>query len=476
MRVLMLCTKYSLDPNDRFMTDDLADALVAAGHRVQVVVTDWDAPFGAPTTTVRSADGVDALVVSPRRIAGLGRFVETASKWTLSSLFGRREMRKALGTETFDVLVCFTPCVTVAAQLLWATKRWPMRSMLFVHDFFPHHHRSIGLMPAGPVFEIARRLEEYLIRKFHVIGCIWPDNIVYLRKHYRVRPEQRAIWTPLWGEIAPPPPRSKQVTRTQHRLPLDRKIVVFGGQITEGRGIKEMLAAAAMARESRPDLAFLLIGEGRLVDLVKGHIAAGGSNVVYRRRIARVDYLGLISACDLGIVCTVAGVDSSSFPSKTIDYLRAGLPIVAAVEQDSDYRRFRAPLEHRHLAPRRRRDGTVRGRHTGGRRPGDDREYRAQCAGLSRRGVRRETGREAPPGCNRAGLLTAAGIVIPVLTTASVSSSDRRPPRPRPPGCRSRRTAASPRSRQADRRPQAPHRHQQDRTATQPVDQPGPHA
>ena len=70
--------------------------------RVQVVVTDWDAPFGAPATSVRSEDGVDALVVAPRRIAGLGRFVEKASKWTLSSLFARREMRKALGEQTFD--------------------------------------------------------------------------------------------------------------------------------------------------------------------------------------------------------------------------------------------------------------------------------------------------------------------------------------------------------------------------------------
>ena len=340
MRVLMLCTKYPLDPNDRFMTNELAGALVAAGHRVQVVVTDWDAPFGAPTRHVRSDDGVDAIVLSPRGIAGLGSFIERISKWTLSSPFALREMRRELGQQSFDLLVCFTPCVTVAAQLIWATQRWPIRSMLFVHDFFPHHHRSIGLVPAGPVFEIARRLEEYLIRKFHVIGCIWPDNIVYLRKHHRVRPEQRAIWTPLWGEIAPPPPRSKEVTRTAHGLPLDRKIVVFGGQITEGRGVEEMLQAAAIARKARPDLAFLLIGEGRLVELVEEHIASGGSNVNYRRRIPRTDYLGLISACDLGLVCTVAGVASSSFPSKTIDYLRAGLPIVAAVEQDSDYRDF----------------------------------------------------------------------------------------------------------------------------------------
>ena len=172
MRVLMLCTKYPLNPNDRFMTNELAGGLVAAGHRVQVVVTDWDAPFGAPTRHVRSEDGVDAIVLSPRGIAGLGCFAERASKWTLSSLFALGEMRKALDQRSFDLLVCFTPCVTVAAQLFWATRRWPMRSMLFVHDFFPHHHRSIGLVPAGPVFEIARRIEEHLIRKFDVIGCI----------------------------------------------------------------------------------------------------------------------------------------------------------------------------------------------------------------------------------------------------------------------------------------------------------------
>jgi glycosyltransferase involved in cell wall biosynthesis len=340
MHVLMLCTKYPLDPNDRFMTNELAGALAAAGHHVQVVVTDWDAPFGAPMSRVRSADGVDALVLAPRGVARLGLLIERASKWSLSSLFNLHEMRKALGRDTFDLLVCFTPCATVAAQLFWAMKQWRMRSMLFVHDFFPYHHHSIGLVPGGPVFEIARRLEERLIRKFDVIGCIWPDNIAYLRKHHRVGLQQRVIWTPLWGEIAAPPPRPKQATRIEHGLPLDRKILVFGGQITEGRGVEEMLAAAKIAKVSRPDFLFLLIGEGRLVDLVKSHIAAGGDNVIYRQRIPRTEYLSLISACDLGIVCTVTGVASSSFPSKTIDYLRAGLPIVAAVEQNSDYRGF----------------------------------------------------------------------------------------------------------------------------------------
>jgi glycosyltransferase involved in cell wall biosynthesis len=339
MRVLLMCTKYPLDPNDRYMTNELAGALVAAGHRVQVVVTDWTAPFGAPAASVHCEDGVDALVVSPRAIAGLGRFVEEASKWVLSSLFAWREMRRALGNQSFDVLVCFTPCVTVAAQLFWATNRWQMRNILFVHDFFPYHHRSIGLVPRGPVFEVAQWIEERLMRRFHVIGCMSPMNASYLRNHYRTRETQQITVHPIWGRTTPPPVVSRDAMRAAHRLPLDKKIVVFGGQITEGRGMENILAAAEILRNERPNIAFLFIGEGRLVEFVKSHCAKAG-NVLYRGRIPREDYLSLISACDIGLVCTVAGVDVPSFPSKIIDYLRAELPVVAAIEETTDYGRF----------------------------------------------------------------------------------------------------------------------------------------
>jgi glycosyltransferase involved in cell wall biosynthesis len=117
---------------------------------------------------------------------------------------------------------------------------------------------------------------------------------------------------------------------------------VFGGQITEGRGVDEMLAVAAMADRVRPDLAFLFVGDGRLVPLIEQRIASGANNVLLRQRLVREDYLTLLSACDLGLIATVPQVDSASFPTKTIDYLRAGLAIVAAVEKASDYPAFLA--------------------------------------------------------------------------------------------------------------------------------------
>jgi glycosyltransferase involved in cell wall biosynthesis len=336
----MICTKYPLDPTDRYMTNELAGALVATGHRVQVVVTEWDAPFGAPTTSTRSSDGVDILAIAPRAIMRLGRFVRTASKWILSSLFAKREMRKAIGADSFDTLVCFSPCTTVWAQLLWAMHRWRMRSILYVHDFFPYHHHSIGLVPGGAVFRAAQLLEQNLIRKFDVVGCNWPGNIAYLKTHYRVRAGQHIVWTPLWTEIRPVPRQSKQNVRAAYGLPQNGKILVFGGQITEGRGVEEILDAAAIAQVNRPEIAFLLIGDGRLVPMIEQRIAAGSTNLILKRRVPRDEYVSVLGACDIALVATVAGVDSSSFPTKTIDYLRAALPIVAAVEEQSDYRNF----------------------------------------------------------------------------------------------------------------------------------------
>src|SRR5262249_54841421 len=170
MRVLMLCTKYPLDPADSYMTSELAGALVAAGHTVQVVVTEWQAPPGAAATSLRWGGGVGVLSLAPRAITRFGRFVETLSQWTISSLSARREMVRTLSSQSFDTLICFTPCVTVWAQLLWAMRRWRMRSILFVHDFFPYHHHAIGLVPGGMVFALARWAEQNLIARFDLIG------------------------------------------------------------------------------------------------------------------------------------------------------------------------------------------------------------------------------------------------------------------------------------------------------------------
>lgn len=336
----MLCTKYPLDSGDEYLTNELATAFVSQGHRVQVVVLDWSArPSAHPPKHLR-VDGVDVMALAPCAVAGLGRLVSLASKWGLSSLRAAKEMRSALRGRSFDLLIVFSPVSTVAAQALWAKRSFRTRNYLVMWDFFPYHHRSIGLIPDGWLFTIARLLEEFLVGRFDVIGCMSQRNVAYLQCHYPLRPWQRVEILPIWGRIETPPIMPRGAARMAFGLPPDRHIVVHGGQITEGRGIDDILAAAAIARREHPALAFLLIGEGRLTNLVSEHIARGGDNVIYLPRAARADYLNVVAACDVGLICTVRDVDVPTFPSKVIDYLRVGLPVVASVEKSTDYGRF----------------------------------------------------------------------------------------------------------------------------------------
>ena len=53
--------------------------------------------------------------------------------------------------------------------------------------------------------------------------------------------------------------------------------------------------------------------------------------------MTRQAYLELLGACDVGMVATVPGVTSFSIPSKTLDYLRAGLPAVVAIEPGNEF-------------------------------------------------------------------------------------------------------------------------------------------
>jgi glycosyltransferase involved in cell wall biosynthesis len=103
-----------------------------------------------------------------------------------------------------------------------------------------------------------------------------------------------------------------------------------------GRGFDQMLDAADLAAAARSPLLALFVGDGRL-SLALRERAATRENVRWLPAMPRADYLELLAACDVGMVATVPGVTSFSVPTKTIDYLRAGLPVIAAVEHGSDF-------------------------------------------------------------------------------------------------------------------------------------------
>ncbi|WP_162928228.1 glycosyltransferase family 4 protein [Sphingopyxis terrae] len=337
MKILLCLTKYPDKIGDSYLTSELADEWAAMGHEVTVIAIQWEHKGGTETRALNFPSGVTAHYFSPIQYRGLGRLFERISRWTLSSYRLRAPIAAAVGNGAdYDVAIFFAPVVTQAAQVAdFATKA--KHSYLYVTDFFPYAARNVGLVPKGPVFHIARWAENRLMRKFGTIGTMSPRNADYLRRNYVVDPDQRVAVDMIWGTDPVDVTADHDETRATFGLPADRQLLLFGGQLSEGRGVEDVIAAAEIAARHQLDLAYVVIGDGRLRPQMEQAAARLPQHLHYRRPVPRDRYLELAAACDAGLVVTVRDTDVPTFPSRTIDYLRVGLPIVAAVELSTDF-------------------------------------------------------------------------------------------------------------------------------------------
>lgn len=339
-RILMLCNNFGKDAASRYLTNDLADALATAGAEVKVGVIDWYTGTGKEPELIRWPSGVEALFVAPRAVRGLGSVVANATKWLGASAFLARAVKKIWGRQQFDLIISFSPLVTTGISILWAKRHYRCAGVAYITDFFPLHQQAAGQIKGRGKIAIGLALETMLMHNFETIACMSPFGIAYLRSHYRLKSHQTTPVLRLWADIEPLPPIDRATVRTRHGLPIGRPIILFGGQIAEGRGIEDLLEMARLARAERPDFLFLLIGQGRLEPLVHAYIAAGGDNLLLHPPVARDAYLEVAAACDIGLVATLGDTGVPTFPSKTIDYLRVGLPIAASIEATTDYGDF----------------------------------------------------------------------------------------------------------------------------------------
>jgi glycosyltransferase involved in cell wall biosynthesis len=336
MRFLMICMRYPVAGGQSWLTTELADALLAAGHDVEVLLVEWNGLADGAIECLTSPAGVRIVRCAPRQWRGLGPLAAVASKFILTGRNAAQALKTQFDLRSFDAAIAWMPTTAIAPVPALLRRAGIAHRLLFIWDFFPFHHREIGRIPPGPPFWIARAWEQRLLSEFTAIICTLPGNADYLRRRFRLGPEQRILVTPIWSDTTPFPHGDRTAVRTRYGLPAEPPIAVFGGQLVEGRGFEQMLGAADAAGSQGSRLIFLFIGDGRLAPMVRER-AERQANIVWLPATSRSAYGELLGACDVGMVATVPGVSSFSIPSKTVDYLRAGLPIVAAVEPGSDF-------------------------------------------------------------------------------------------------------------------------------------------
>ena len=256
----------------------------------------------------------------------------------------KRAIKKYFGDIHFDLILYSTPPITLMGVVKYLKKKNPKAlSYLMLKDIFPQNAVDIGMMSKsgvkGFLYRYFRKQEKELYKVSDFIGCMSPANVKYVIDH---NPDIN----PAKVELAPNSFEKNEqnnlteeecrAIRMKYRLPTDRPIFIYGGNLGKPQGIP-FLIQCLDANANRQDCYFLVVGDGTEYPQMEAwYKAKQPKNVTVFQRLPKEDYDRLVLACNIGLIFLDYRFTIPNYPSRLLPYLMEKKPIIAATDPNCD--------------------------------------------------------------------------------------------------------------------------------------------
>lgn len=316
---------------------DLASALAASGHDVEVVCSRLS--YDNPRITFASREncqGVQVTRLATTRFGRAklaGRALDYLSFYL--SAFGHLLCRVKRG----DVLVAKTdpPLIAVVA---WVVARLKGAVLVnWLQDLFPEVAQALGVgLLRPPVGGVLLALRDRSLRAAYMNVALGERMAAYLRS--RAIPDERVAVIPNWADDEIIRPTAHEHNPLRKEWGLEGKFVVaYSGNLGRAHDAQTLLdAASLLANEA--GIRFLIIGGGAQI--------SGARQFCADRRLANVDFLPYqprerlafsLGAADLHIVSLNPAVEGFIVPSKFYGIAAAGRPVAFIGKPDGEIAR-----------------------------------------------------------------------------------------------------------------------------------------
>ncbi len=324
MRVLLLTLKLGDFGENKWLTDELAREFADRGVAVDVVLIEFNKGENKRERYwIDELISVDVHTINNKKTLMGGLFLFWQWLKVLSNI------KENYCSNNYD-LVLGPSIATIFHGVVGELKKKSVNStsIMILWDFFPVHHVQIGRVSAilsRPLYY----LEKINVSKYDCVGLMSEQNRFFFNSYFGLAGIKK-ILLPIWGggEVEPRLIRKKS----------DVIKIIFGGQLCKGRGIEQLLALAASYPELSNSCQITIMGDGPLYDYLEDQIKLTDLKLLkLQRRVTRLEYLKMLHEYDFGLVITTPNVDVPTFPSKSLDYMIAGVPIIACVEKTTDF-------------------------------------------------------------------------------------------------------------------------------------------
>lgn len=331
MKVIFIMYAFpNLDEGYNMYTT-LVEEFICKGHEVTVV-----APCNKPTR-LSQEKGIEILRVCSIQSRNVSKLKKGLSTILLPYQF-LNAIKKYYPIRTYDLIISATPPITFASVIEKIKQKYQSKFYLILRDIFPQNAVDLGyISPTGFTYHYFRKIEKKYYNLADYIGCMSEGNIDYITRHnpdivkkdlHILRNFQKENKNEFVDLVD---------LRRRYNLLKEDFIVVFGGNLGKPQQLENVLELAKRTLEYT-DVKFFLVGEGNEMEKLEKTIKKLNlTNIILQSSVSKSKYQDLLRICDVGLISLHKDFTIPNIPSKILDYMNIGVPILASLDKSTDF-------------------------------------------------------------------------------------------------------------------------------------------
>ena len=326
MRILYLHQYFNL-PTDSGGTRsyEMARRLVAAGHRVFMVTSDWHSKFPGRSRHVTDEAGIEVhwlpvpyynQMTYPQRIQAFLQFAVSAARRGASI--------------SADVVFATSTPLTIALPGVYAAKKQKIPMVFEVRDLWPELPIAVGALKSGMI-PLARWLERFAYKHSERIVALSPGMREGVVK--TGFPTEKVTIIPNSSDIDLFRVSTEQSRdfRSSTAWLGDNPLVLYAGTLGRINGVSYLAEIAAEVKKIAPEIRFLVVGDGAEWEKVENRANELGvykDNFFMMKSVSKEDIPVIFAASTLAVSLFVDLPQMwANSANKFFDGLAAGKPI-----------------------------------------------------------------------------------------------------------------------------------------------------
>ena len=343
MRILFLTIGAVYNFSHSGAYTDLLKKFAKEGHKVYVVGA-LEKRNGR-ATELGIEEGINVLRVRVGNITKTNLIEKGISTLTLGYLY-KKAIDKYWSQLSFDLILYTTPPITIAGLVSKLKKKYNAYTYLLLKDIFPQNAIDLGVLSSkgwkGIVYRYFKYIERQLYSISDKIGCMSNANMDFILKNNREIAKDKIELCPNTIDLVHESEIQRDDTILEkYKIPKDKYLLLYGGNFGKPQNVDYVIEAIDRCFDIEA-VHFILCGSGTEFSKIDLYIKNANPKhvTIIDCLLPYEEYSCLVASCDVGLLFLDYRFTIPNFPSRLLDYMNYGLPVIAATDMNTDVGRI----------------------------------------------------------------------------------------------------------------------------------------